>query len=201
MNRIDHVSRRLALAVLSAALFAFCIGGCVHPLLHNLRSYRDAKKRGEYATAGSYLADDARIWFGKKEGEGRPLRARGGPYKDWDKEFKSTSTRRNVRVEGRTITYLSREVNDYYRLLEGAMGEARITYYFDDFGKITGMFYRSEPTNVKPPAGRGEEFERWADAKYPGLLGADEMKIPNNPHRWRELLVEWRRDTGLPPIE
>ena len=201
MNKIDHASRRLTLAVLSSALFAFCIGGCAHPLVRNWQEYGDAKKRGDYVTAGSYLADDARIWHGTKEGEGHPLRARGGPYKDWDKEFKSTSTRRNFRAEGRTITYLSLEVNDYYRLLEGAMGEARITYYFDDAGKISGMFYRSVQTSVKPMPCRDEEFERWANEKYPGLLDSAEMKIPNNPRRWRELLTEWRADAGLPAIE
>ena len=182
------------------ALLAIGVGGCVHPLMRNWQAYRAAKKSGDYALAATFLDDDARIWFGKKEGEGRPLRARGGPYKDWDKEFNSRSTRRNVRVEGRTITYLSQEVNDYYRLLEGAMSEALITYYFDDAGKITGMLYRSAPTNIKPPPGRRDEFERWAGEKYPGLLDSDEMEIPTNPRRWRELLVEWRRDAGLRQI-
>ncbi len=128
MKKIDRVARRLSVTACLLALLAVSVGACVHPLIHNWQAYRAAKKRGDYATAGKFLADDARIWFGKKEGDGHPLRARGGPYKDSDKEFQSTSTRRDVRVKGRTVTYLTQEINDYYRLLERVMGEARITY-------------------------------------------------------------------------
>jgi hypothetical protein len=32
-------------------------------------------------------------------------------------------------------------------------------------------------------------------------LDSEEMKIPNNPQRWRALLTEGRADAGLPPID
>ena len=155
------------------------------------------------AAAGRYLAADARIWFGRKEGDGAPLRARGGPYADWDKEFRSTSTRTKPRVEGRTITYESTEINDFYRLTNRTPTAALITYYFDDAGEITGMFYRGKEAKPKepPPPDKYDEFKTWAAKRYPGLLESEEMSIPNNPKRWRALLVEWRADVRLPVIE
>lgn len=180
---------------------AAAIGGCMHPYLDTLHTYRDAKKKGDYALAGKHLAADARIWFGKKEGAGHPLRAKGGPYKDWDREFKSRSTREKERVVGQTVTYISSEINDYYRLIERVPTRARVTYYFNEEGKISGMFYRGlSPGSARPPD-RYCEFEKWANEHYPGLLDSDEMKIPKNPERWRALLTEFREDRGLPPIE
>ena len=187
----------------AASAAAVSLTGCTHPLTKSLDEYRAAKKRGDYAAAGRYLADDARIWFGRKEGDGAPLRARGGPYADWDKEFRSTSTRTTPRVEGRTITYESTEINDFYRLTNRTPTPALITYYFDDTGKITGMFYRGKDAKPKqpPPPDKYDEFKAWAAKRYPALLDSDEMSIPNNPKRWRALLVEWRADVGLPVIE
>jgi len=187
---------------ISLALLAFLPigGGCASPLVRNLESFRAAKKAGDYETASKYITDDARIWWTKKEGPGSPLTAKGGPYRHWDKEFNSTSTKSDFRVEGNTVTYVSREMNDFYRLTDHTPGPALITYYFNDDGKITGMFYRAlDPASRRPPD-RRKEFEAWASEKYPGLLDSEEMKIPNNPKRWRELLVQWRADVGLPPV-
>jgi len=69
----------------------------------------------------------------------------------------------------------------------------------DQDNKITGMLYA--PLPQERPTNRREEFETWAAQKYPGLLDSDEMQIPKNPQRWRELLIEWRAATGLPPID
>ncbi len=175
--------------------------GCVSPLLRNLDAYRQAKKSGDYETAARHLTDDARIWFGKKEGEGHPLTAKGGPYKDWDREFRSTSTREDVRVVGETVTYISSEINDFYRLIERVPTKARVTYYFDEDNRITGMLYSGLSPKSERPPDRYDEFKQWAAAQYPGLLQSPEMEIPNNPKRWRELLVVWRADAGLKPIE
>ena len=175
--------------------------GCASPLLRNLDAYRLAKKNGNYQTAAGYLAHDARIWFDEKEGDGHPLTAKGGPYKDWDREFRSTSRREDLRVDGQTVSYISYEINDFYRLIERVPTKARVTYYFDDDNRITGMFYRGLSPKVERPPDRYEEFKQWAAARYPGLLESPEMDIPNSPPRWRELLVEWRADAGLKPIE
>ncbi len=181
-------------------VMAVC-GGCVHPLQRTWQTYRDAKECRDYETAGRYLADDARIWFDKKEGPGAPLTAKGGPYAEWDGEFHSKSTREHIRVVGRTLTYLTSEINDFYRLLERVPTKARVTYYFTEEGLISGMLYQGlSPRRVRPPD-RFAEFKLWAAGKYPGLLDSDDMQIPNQPQRWRELLTEFRADVGLPPIE
>ena len=175
--------------------------GCTHPLKQAWQDYRQAKKDGDYQKAALYLTDDARIWFNKKEGPGHPLRAKGGPYKDWDKEFRSHSTKENFRIKGRTLSYISYESNDYYRLIERTPSAARVTYYFDDDDKITGMLYAGLTPRTQRPPDRFCEFEKWTAKRYPGLLDSDEMDIPNSPKRWREVLTEWRADVGLPTIE
>lgn len=176
-------------------------GGCTHPLQRTWQTYRDAKDAGDYELAGRFLAEDARIWFDKKEGPGSPLGASGGPYKEWDREFRSHSTREAIRVVGRTVTYVTLEINDYYRLIERVPTKARVTYYFDEDDKIKGMLYQGlSPLKTRPPD-RYNQFKRWAAEHYPGVLDADDMKIPNQPKRWRELLTEWRKDAGLPAID
>jgi len=196
-NRRAHRARMVPAVLCLAAL----AGGCMHPLEKNWRAYRAAKKRGDYAAAKKYLADDARIWWGEKEGSGAPLTTKGGPYKDWDREFRSESTRQDVQVVGRTVTYLTTEINDYYRLLERPPSPARVTYYFDDDDRICGMLYKGLNPQTTEPVDRYDEFKAWADETYPGLLDSEEMKIPTQPQRWRTLLTEWRAEAGLPPVE
>jgi len=195
-----HTLRQIRMVIV-VGLVAGCLAGCTHPLVRNLDAFRAAKARGDYEAAKTCLATDARIWFDKKEGPGAELSPRGGPYKEWDREFRSKSTREKLRAGKGTVSCVSYETNDYYRLLERTPTPARITYYFDDDRKITGMLYQRLSTIATRPPDRLCEFERWAGERYPGLLDSDEMKIPRNPKRWRELLVEFRRDTGLPPIE
>ena len=200
MIRFVFTSPRLPmfLAMTFAMLHA---SGCTHPLKQVWQEYRQAKKDGDYQKVALYLAEDARIWFDKKEAPGHPLRPMGGPYKDWDKEFRAESTKEKFRIKGRTLSYISYENNDYFRLIERKPSAARVTYYFNEDEKISGMLYAGlTPRNRRPPD-RFCEFEKWAEGRYAGLLDSEEMDIPNNPKRWRELLTEWRADVGLPPIE
>ena len=196
----DHL-RHSSLRFIVVVAAALACGGCVSPLIANLDAFRAAKKRGDYAEAGKYLAEDARIWFDKKEGSGSPYSAKGGPYKGWDREFNSSSTREQERTDNRTVSYISTEMNDFYRLIERQPTPARVTWYFDEDQRITGMLYQGLGRERPGPPDRQGEFEQWAAKRYPGLLDSPEMKIPNNPKRWRELLVEWRDDVGLPPID
>ena len=117
VRRVDRAAVR-RLALVASGLAMILLSGCTHPLVRRLDAYRAAKKRGDYDTAAKYLAADARIWFEKKEGPGHPLRATGGPWGDWDRFFRAKSTRKDVRVLDDTVTYISREMNDYYRLLD-----------------------------------------------------------------------------------
>lgn len=200
MNHSRPTTHRILGVVTVLGLTGLTIG-CVHPLVRNLEVYRAAKKAGDYELAASHLVEDARIWFGKKDGPGNPLTAKGGPYKDWDREFRSTSKKSRFRVRKNTVSYISHEINDYYRLIERQPTPARVIYYFNDAGKITGMLYQGlSPRGTRPPDRRCE-FDRWAQKKYPGLLDSDEMGIPNQPRRWRALLVEWRADVGLPAVD
>lgn len=190
---------RPVLIVLAAATSA--VAACAHPLERNLAAFQDAKRRGDHETAGRYLAADAQIWFDKKKGEGAPLTARGGSYADWDREFRSVTTREGVRINGNTLIYESEEINDFYRLIERAPTRARITYFFNGAGRITGMLYVGlTPPALRPPD-RFDAFNTWAAERYRGLLDSPEMRIPNNPARWRALLNEWRESAGLPSIE
>lgn len=198
---VGHIAMRRWFVISLVAGLPALASGCTNPLQHRWQAYRDAKKRGDATTAAMYLADDARIWFDKKEGPGHPLRAEGGPYKDWDKEFRSSSTRENLRVRGRTLTYVSLETNDFFRLIERTPTKARVTYYFDDDDKISGMLYQGLSPQAKRTPDRRAEFELWAAEHYPGELESEAMKIPRNPKRWRALLTEWRNDVGLPAIE
>lgn len=176
------------------------LGCSVHPNVRTLEAYRAAKKRGDYEAAASYLGPDARVWFKKKEGPGDPLRPQGGPYAEWDKVFRSKSTRSDLQANDATVSYVLRETNDFFRLIDRAPGRVRMTYYFTDDGKIAGYLVEGlTPPNERPPDRQGE-FEKWAAGKYPGLLDSEEMEIPNNPQRWRELLIEWRADVGLPAV-
>ena len=80
-----------------------------------------------------------------------------------------------------------------------------MTYYFNDQDKITGMFYRAlSPKEVRPPDRRCE-FEKWAEAKYPGEIAKLEPggridPALENARRWKAMLVEWRQEAGLPPV-
>lgn len=179
--------------------------GCVHPLEQRLAAYRQAKKAGDNTIAGTYLAEDARIWFAKKEGPGRPLTPKGGPWKDWDRFFHAQSTREDARVVGRTITYISRETNDFYRLIDRQSNPARVTYYFDDNDRITGMLYQRLVPDGRRPPDRMCEFEKWLDEHHPGELeklapGGNIIPELQRAKRWKKLLVQWRQDVGLPPI-
>lgn len=194
--------RRLVLASLVAATLSTM--GCAHPLVRRLDTYRAAKKRGDYDIAAKYLASDARIWFEKKEGPGHPLRAKGGPWADWDRFFRAKSTRKDVRVVDGTVTYISRETNDFYRLLDRVSTPARVTYYFDDDRLITGMLYAG--LGHKRPPDRKPEFVAWANQHHPGeidRLEPNDKIVPTleNAKRWKQLLVQWRAEAGLPAIE
>ena len=195
-------SPRRTLVIVSGMASALVASmGCTHPLQRKLEAYRDAKKRGDITETASFLAPDARIWFNEKEGEGAPLRPEGGPYAAWDRHFRSTATREGFQVSDRTVSYLSAEINDFYRLIDGKPGQARITYFFDDQDRISGMLYEPlTPKHMRPPD-RYDEFKTWAGIHYPGLLETPEMEIPNQPQRWRALLTEWRAASGLPVIE
>ncbi|MEE9131708.1 MAG: DUF1573 domain-containing protein [Phycisphaerales bacterium] len=175
----------------------------VHPLFAKLLGYREARKAHDTQRIAGYLADESRIWFDKKEGPGTVRTSTGdGPWAQWDREMKSTSTTHEYEVNGNELVTVVSETNDYFRLLDRKPTPYQITYWFDDDERIEGMLVSSLPKEPKNK-GRYDEFKKWADEHHPGVL--DELQpegkiIPSkeNAIRWRKLLIEWREAVGLP---
>lgn len=175
----------------------------IHPLYAKLLGYREARKAHDTERIAGYLAEESRIWFDKKEGPGTLRTSTGdGPWAQWDREMKSTSTTHEYEVNGNALVTVVSETNDYFKLLDRKPTPYQITYWFDDDERIEGMLVSSLPKEPKTK-GRYDEFKKWADEHHPRVL--DELQpegkiIPSkeNAKRWRELLIEWRKDVGLP---
>ncbi|MCZ6542832.1 MAG: DUF1573 domain-containing protein [Planctomycetota bacterium] len=175
----------------------------VHPLYAKLLGYRAARKAHDRELISQYLADESRIWFDKKEGPGTMRTSTGdGPWAQWDRQMKSTSTTHAYEVNGNELVTVVIETNDYFRLLDRTPRPYQITYWFDDDERIEGMLVSSLPKEPKTN-GRYDQFKAWTDEQHPGVL--DELQpegkiIPSkeNAIRWRELLIEWREAAGLP---
>ncbi|MCH7847227.1 MAG: DUF1573 domain-containing protein [Planctomycetes bacterium] len=177
----------------------------IHPLYAKLLGYREARKAHATQRIAGYLAEESRIWFDKKEGPGALRKPSGdGPWAEWDREMKSTSTTHAYEVNGNELVTVVSETNDYFKLLDRKPTPYLLTYWFDDEERIEGMLVSSLPKEPKNK-GRNDQFKKWADEHHPGVL--DELQpdgriIPSkeNAIRWRELLIEWRQDVGLPEV-
>ncbi len=179
--------------------------GCTHPLVTKVNAFRTAVKAGDTETAASYLAADPRVWYGEKQGPGHPLTVKGGPWRHWDRFFKSQSTSSDMKAEQSKVSYIITEINDYYRLIGRQPTQVGITYYFNEDDEITGRLISGVPGPKRPPD-RLPDFKRWCAREHPGVLEAIEFSPDNPPTlatatRWKELLVEWRAVEGLPPID
>lgn len=162
--------------------------------------YREAKARHDAAAIDALLSDDPRIWFGEKEGEGRPLSPGGrGPWADWDAFFRSESRIESMEeIEGGLRTTVL-ETNDWYRLVDREPKRYWIDYLFTGDDRIAGIFVHSIPGVGRSPD-RLEEFRTWAEAHRPGLM--DELMPdgeidPAKARLWKEALLEWRRAAGF----
>lgn len=183
---------------------------CSHQskLVEKVEAFRAVRKAGKIEEAQRYLTDDPRVWFDKKEGEGKPMKLGFGPYHHWDEEFHSHGEHGPWKVEGNTVWAIATEINDYYRLVERKDTPTyRITYFFNDKGLIEGyLISDAHPGEPSPPKqSREEEFKKWAQETYPeewhylrpeGKLDPSEDRA----ERTRALLVEWRSVVGLPPL-
>ena len=84
----------------------------------------------------------------------------------------------------------------------------RITYFFDDHGKITGyMISAADPDHKAPPSvTRFDEFEAWVEANHPDEWdylrpGGSLDPTGDRASRTRTLINQWRLSVGLPMIE
>src|SRR5688572_33403755 len=101
-------------------VIAAMLGGCAHPSVRSLGAFREAQARKDLAAARTYLSDDPRQWWEKKEGAGEPWTLEGGRWANWDEHFRGRSEhgRWRVRERGREVSAAFTEVNDYYLLTE-----------------------------------------------------------------------------------
>lgn len=176
-----------------------------HRLVEIVKKYQSARKSDAPEKADVYLADDSRIWFGKKEGAGKKRKAGRGPWFEWDRFFNSRGTPvGDYEVNGREVSVVMMETNDYYRLLDRPGGKYRATYYFDDDDRIAGVLIAG--TGEERDMGRYDEFTAWAEKNRPGIL---EELMPDGEldpalekaKLWKKILTEWRDAAGLPPID
>jgi hypothetical protein len=174
-------------------------------LVKIVEAHKAAKRAGDYDRVRALQAKDARVWFEKKEGEGKPLQAGGGPWSQWDRFFNATSeVVGEWEVGDHTASARISETNDYYRLLDRPASTYRATYYFDDDNRISGLLIDGSGEERDP--GRTDEFMAWAKENRPGLI---EMLMPEGrmdpaPEKaklWKQSLMEWRAEAELPPIE
>ncbi len=188
---------------------ATLLTGCASTQVASVQSFRAARAAGDLDLARSYLTEDPRVWYGKREGEGLQWTLGAGRYKAWDEHFNSVSDLGPWHVQGLTAWAVATEMNDYYRLIERrGVSRYRITYFFDADGLIEGyMISGADPANPTPPApSRVKEFAAWAAAKHPqewAYLRPGGKLDPTGDRaaRTRILLEKWRAEVGLPAIE
>jgi hypothetical protein len=204
-NQEDFMRTPTVLFSVLLAILAFTsfMSGGRENKIKVVQSFLEERKAGNREKALSYMAKDARIWFEKKEGSGEPWRLEG-PWQEWDKFFKATRTYQDWAEDSESVSVTSTEVNDFYRLIEREPWPNRLTWYFDQEGKITGFFLK--PLQEGRPRSRLEEFKEWARTHHPEeliyLIPEGEISpTGDRPQRWKKILSEWRRMVGLPPIE
>lgn len=178
-------------------------------LVDVVERFRAARTAGDYDTARDFLSDDPRVWYDSREGEGFPVKLGAGRYKNWDEHFNSHGELGSWIVEDQMVWSVVEEMNDYFRLLERKdMPRYRITYFFDDTGRIEGyMISAAYPGQPSAPSNdRFDEFEAWARLRHSeeweylrpgGKLDPTGDRAP----RTRRLLEMWRAEIGLPPFE
>jgi len=176
-----------------------------HSLVDAALRLRSARERGDTESVRALLAADSRIWFEERTGPGSQVDPEGrGPWAEWDRFFRSRSRVLESSVQSDTaVVLLAEEINDFYRLLDRPPKRVRITYSFDASGRIAGTLVQSVDDGRGGP-GRMPEFEAWARTNHPDvlkrILPAGEVD-PSHPGAWRDLLVAWRAESGLPLLD
>ena len=181
--------------VLLLVTLSLTLGCSSHRLIRRVQAYRAVAAAGDTTREATFLTPDARMWFEKKEGEGVPLRAGGDArYAHWDEFFHGKTTYSDWRVRNGAVTALVHETNDFYELLEWRPKPYRLTWWFDDAGRIREVLLQSVPGKAES---RLEEFRAWASLKHPEEL---EYLMPkgridptgDRAGRFKKLLLEWR---------
>jgi hypothetical protein len=170
------------------------------------RRFRSLLAAAQFDSAQTFLAPDARRWWGERQGDGSPWSvsaANPGPWAAWDAHFRSRKEEVSWSTEGNAVVLVQRETNDYFQLLDRGWVSNEIRYFFDTTGRIDGLLIRA--IGERPP-GRTQEFLAWArqndPAELDALMDGDEVDPSgDHPQRFRALINRWRRNVGLEPIE
>ncbi len=72
----------------------------------------------------------------------------------------------DITVEGNAVAVVVRETNNFYRWIELPPKLVRITYYFNDAGKVEGTLVDS----AEDPPDRFEEAKAWLGEHHPAEL-------------------------------
>lgn len=210
------IAARTALSVLLTAGVLFAAGcgagraGSGDPgaegdgLVMCAQRFRALIEMERYAQARALMSEDPRRWFAPREGPGQPWEVGpgAGPWSAWDEHFRSTGEVVAWHEEGNAAVAVVRETNDYFRLLERGHVTNRITYFFDDRGRIDGLLIDGVGER---PSGRTEEFLAWArehEREELEALMPDGEIDPSGDHalKFRALLERWRVAAGLEPL-
>lgn len=164
--------------------------------------FLDTKQEWGIAVARRYVNLDARTWFGSREGEGRPF-FNEGKWADWDKFFNASWQQQRITIEGDEIVVVSYENNDFYRLIDRAPARGESHYWFDGQNRIMGHLLIMDQSVEKTD--RLDEFKVWLtdrDAEALAWLMPEGEFDPTieKAKRWKELLIEWRREAQLPEL-
>jgi hypothetical protein len=182
------------------------LAGCTSPRIRTAQSFYAARHAGDLQAARTHLADDPRLWYETRTGEGGAWNLEGGRWKNWDDHFNGTSDVGAWHAEGDRVWAVVDEMNDYFKLCEAGPSAWMLTYFFDEDGRIKGMMVSGAPPRHAGDRGRRAEFNAWLEATHPDDYaylrpGGSIDPTGDRPSRTRELLHEWRREVGLPPIE
>jgi len=197
--------KRVTIIVLAATLQT----GCASTQVASVQSFRAARAAGDLDLARTYLTEDPRVWYEKRDGEGLHWTLGAGRYKVWDEHFNSVSDLGPWHVQGLTVWAVTTETNDYYRLIERrGVSRYRVSYFFNDHGRIEGyMISDAAPDHPTPPApSRADEFAAWAKQdhaqEWEYLRPGDRLDpTGDRAQRTRAQANLWRIEVGLPPIE
>ena len=195
-------TRTQSLRALSVPLLLLATA-CASSKTATVRELQRLKEAGELERAQALIAPDARVWFEERAGEGAPWSAAGGPWSAWDRHFRARATYTDWEEAEDRVSVTALESNDFYRAIERPPTPVRLTWFFDEDGRIEGLFVRRPPG--VPIEDRFEQFRAWAEREAPEetaalMPGGSIDPSGDHPARFELLLARWRAETGRPPL-
>lgn len=168
-----------------------------------MQQFIEAVKADDSARIAAFRAKDARMWFDQKTGPGEAIGT--SKWRDWDSELHARHSVEQATIEDNAVSVVSREVNDFARLIDFPGWRATMTYWFNADGLISGQLY--QPMDVTPSM--SECFApalKWARERHaddlPAIYPKDQFAPSReSAKRWRELLIEWRKASGRAAVK